>query len=109
MRPNFKRKYGDRLEALYTQIEGRRHEELLALRDPKSPMTVLEKVCKALEASLGIDGIDPSTPQGFEDLGGDSIGAASYAMFLEDIFGVPVPVNTILSPAGNPKKWAQAD
>jgi fatty acid CoA ligase FadD9 len=108
MRPNFKRKYGDRLEELYAQIERKRHEDLRALKDPGSPMTVLEKVGKALEASLGIDDIDVSTSLGFEELGGDSIGAASFAMFLEDIFGVQVPVNTILSPTGHPRTWAQA-
>ena len=88
MRPNFKRKYGDRLEELYAQIERKRHEDLRALKDPASPMTVLEKVGKTLEASLGIDDIDVSTSLGFEELGGDSIGAASFALFLEDIFGV---------------------
>jgi fatty acid CoA ligase FadD9 len=108
MRPNFKRKYGDRLEELYAQIERKRYEELMALKDPKSPMTVLEKVGKALEASLGIEGIELSTPLGFRELGGDSIGAVSYALFLEDIFGVQLPVNAILSPAGNPHKWAKA-
>lgn len=107
MRPNFQRKYGERLEALYVQIERKRHEELMALKDPGSPLTVLEKVVKALEASLGIDGIDPATTLNFADLGGDSLGTVSFSMFLKDIFGVAPPVNSIISPAGNPRRWAE--
>jgi fatty acid CoA ligase FadD9 len=108
VRPNLKRKYGERLEALYAQIEANRLAELQSLKDPNSSLTVLEKVGKALEASLGIEGIDVSKPHTFAELGGDSLGAASFALFLEDIFAVQIPVNSILSPAGNPRKWAQA-
>jgi len=107
MRPNLKRKYGDRLEALYAQIERRRMDDLMALRDPKSGLSVLERICKALEASLGIEDIDVTVPRTFAELGGDSIGAASFALFLQDIFGVELPVNAILSPAGNAQKWAK--
>jgi fatty acid CoA ligase FadD9 len=107
MRPNLKRKYGDRLEALYAQIERRRFDELMALKNPNSGLSVLEKVGKALEASLGIENIDVAVPRTFAELGGDSIGAASFALFLQDIFGVELPVNAILSPAGNPQKWAK--
>lgn len=107
MRPNLQRKYGERLEALYAQIERKRHEELMALKDPSSPLTVLEKVINALEASLGIEGIDPATPLNFADLGGDSLGTVSFSMFLQDIFGVAPPVNAIISPAGNPRRWAR--
>jgi fatty acid CoA ligase FadD9 len=108
MRPSFKRKYGDQLEALYEHIERNRHEDLLALRIPTSSMTVRKKMGKALEASLGIEGIDVNSPLGFRDLGGDSIGAASFTLFLEDIFGVQLPLNAILSPASNPRVWASA-
>jgi fatty acid CoA ligase FadD9 len=107
MRPNLKRKYADRLEALYAQIERRRMDELLALKDEDSNLSVLQKIGKALEASLGTENIDVTIPRTFAELGGDSIGAASFALFLYDIFGVDVPVNAILSPAGNPQKWAK--
>jgi fatty acid CoA ligase FadD9 len=107
MRPNLKRKYGERLEELYAQIERKRLEELMALKDPNSPLSVLEKIGKALEASLGIEGIDVGSQHTFKELGGDSLGAASFALFLHDIFGVELPVNAILSPAGNPAKWAR--
>ena len=107
MRPNLKRKYGDRLEALYAQIERRRMDELMTLKDAGSGLSVIQKIGKALEASLGIENLDITVPRTFAELGGDSIGAASFALFLHDIFDVEVPVNAILSPAGNPQKWAQ--
>lgn len=107
MRPKLKEKYGDRLEALYVDIEKKRQDELLALKSPDSPLSVLEKVVKALEATLGIDGIDPETTQTFADLGGDSLGSVGFAMFVKDIFGVELPVNAIVSPAGNPRRWAR--
>ena len=107
MRPNLKRKYGERLEAMYVDIERRRQDELAELKDPKSTLTVLQKVVKALEASLGVEDIDPETKRTFEELGGDSLGTVSFSMFLEDIFGVEIPVNSIISPAGNPRRWAK--
>jgi fatty acid CoA ligase FadD9 len=107
MRPKLKQKYGERLEALYEQLDQKRKEELDALRNPDSDMTVLEKVVKALEATLSIEGVAPDTEQSFAQLGGDSLGSVSFAAFLQDIFGVDVPVNAIVSPAGNPARWAR--
>jgi fatty acid CoA ligase FadD9 len=107
IRPNLKRKYGDRLEALYAQIERRRMDELMTLKDTGSSLSVIQKIGKALEASLGIENLDITVPRTFAELGGDSIGAASFAQFLHDIFDVEVPVNAILSPAGKPQKWAK--
>lgn len=106
MRPNIQRKYGEALEQLYVDLERKQRDDLLALKDPNSTLTVLEKIGKALEASLGIQDIDVNTTLGFEELGGDSLGATSFALLLEDIFGVAVPINNILSPVANPKRWA---
>ena len=80
----------------------------MALRDPHSELSVLEKVGKALEATLGVEDLDVTQPYSFAELGGDSLGAAAFSALLSDIFGVDVPVNTILSPAGNPRQWARA-
>lgn len=107
LRPKIQAKYGEALEQLYVDLERKQREDLLALKDPNSQLSVLEKIGKALEASLGIQDIDVNSPLGFEDLGGDSLGATSFALLLEDIFAVPVPINTILSPAGNPQRWAK--
>ena len=56
---------------------------------------------------LGVEGVDVTQPLSFTDLGGDSLGATAFSALLHEIFGVSLPVNAILSPAGNPKKWAR--
>src|SRR5690606_22069402 len=38
MRPNLKNRYGERLEALYDELDRKQREDLLALRDPNSPL-----------------------------------------------------------------------
>ncbi len=108
LRPNLQRKYGERLEQLYTELETKQNDDLIALRDPASGLSVLEKVGKALEAALGIQDLDVSQPNSFAELGGDSLGAVAFTALLADIFEVDMPVNTILSPAGNPTRWARA-
>ena len=108
IRPAIQRKYAARLEQLYGELEQRQRDELAALRDGSSHLTVLERVGRALEASLAIDDVDLESPASFSELGGDSLGAAAFAGLLEDIFGVEVAVNAILSPAGNPKQWARS-
>lgn len=105
-RPAIQRAYGDQLEQLYADLERKQREELAALRAGAGGLTVREKIGKALEATLGIEKVDDESSASFSDLGGDSLGATAFAGLLGDIFGVEVPVNTILSPAGNPRQWA---
>ena len=57
-----KQRYGERLEQLYAELERKQNEELLALRNLGSGLTVLEKVGKALEGVLGVTDIDVSQP-----------------------------------------------
>jgi hypothetical protein len=97
MRPALEARYGERLEGMYTQLEGRQHTDLIALRSMGSGMSVLQRVSKALEVALGISDIDVAGGHGFVDLGGDSLGAAAFSEMIEDIFGVALPVNAILS------------
>jgi len=105
MRGALQRKYGPQLEQLYVDLERRQQEELLLLRNGSSHLTVYEKICKALVASLGMVEAEPRSS--FAELGGDSLAAAAFAGLLEDIFGVKVSVNAILSPAGNATRWAR--
>ncbi|MDT3444891.1 carboxylic acid reductase [Pseudofrankia sp. BMG5.37] len=107
MRPALEAKYRDRLEQLYIELERRQAENLVALKNLDNDTSVLDKVVKALEVALGVEEIDPSAPLGFVDLGGDSLGASRFSAMLADIFGVEVPVNAILSPAGNPRSWTR--
>jgi fatty acid CoA ligase FadD9 len=108
MRPNLARRYGERLEQMYADIERKQNEDLAGLRDLTSDLSTLERIGKALEAVLGVQDVDLSTPHNFAELGGDSLAAAELSALLEDVFGVPVPVNGILSPAGNLARWAGA-
>lgn len=108
LRPSLQRRYGPRLEELYDELERKQNEELMALHDASSGLSVLDKVGKALEAALGIQDVNVSERYSFGELGGDSLGATAFSALLEDIFGVALPVNSILSPAGNVGQWAQA-
>ena len=74
MRPNLQRKYGEALEQLYTDLERRQNDQLMALRDPHSDLSVLDKIGKALEATLGVEDLDVTQPYSFAELGGDSLG-----------------------------------
>ncbi|MFI5953227.1 thioester reductase domain-containing protein [Cryptosporangium sp. NPDC051539] len=107
MRPRFDERYGARLERLYEEIARAQDADLRALGDPSSAMTPLERIGKALEASLGLEHVDPEEPLNFTDLGGDSLAAVGFSQLLGGIFGVDVPVSAILSPAGSPARWAQ--
>ncbi len=107
MRPNLKRKYGDRLEALYEELERKQQEDLKALKDPNSRLTVAEKIAKLLAANLGLDQVDPAAERTYAELGGDSLGAVLLSIAIEDVFGVAVPANAILGPTGTPGRWAR--
>jgi fatty acid CoA ligase FadD9 len=108
MRPNLKRQYGDRLEALYTALERKQRDDLLALKNPDSTLSTLEKLGKLLEANLGVEHIDIAQPHTYAELGGDSLGAAILSLSIDEIFGVALPASAILSPTGSPQRWAQA-
>jgi fatty acid CoA ligase FadD9 len=107
-RPQLEAKYGEDLERLYADLERNQNQELMALHAASSDLSVLEKVGRALEAVLGVQDVDVEQPYSFSDLGGDSLGATAFGALLEDVFGVALPVTAILSPAGNPRVWADA-
>lgn len=106
-RPAMRRTYGDRLEQLYIGLERKRSADLAGLRDDTAGLSVLEKIGKALEATLDLDDVEIEQPYNFAELGGDSLGAAEFVVLLQDIFGVEMPVDVILSPTGNPARWAR--
>ena len=106
LRPALKRKYGERLEALYDSHDEKHAQELAALKDRNSPLTTVEKLVKVLEATLGVEGIDSTQPRTFDEFGGDSLGAVEFAMAIENVFGVKLPADSILSPTGSLTKWA---
>jgi len=106
IRPALHRKYSHRLEQLYNDLK---HKQVVGLDALRSGFrgSVIEKIGKALEATLSIDYDDVNRSKNFADLGGDSIAAVEFSVLLEQIFGVEIPVNSILSSTGSPKKWAR--
>lgn len=105
-RPNLKKKYADRLEAMYAEMEIQQQSELATLRSGGDRHSTIERVAGAIKANLGLAHIDPFDPQSYRDLGGDSLGAAGLATLLDEMFGVNVPVGTILAPSGSAARIA---
>jgi fatty acid CoA ligase FadD9 len=106
LRPNLKRRFGERLETVYREMDRKQQEELSALRGAAT-MSTLDRVGGALKANLGLAAIDATNPQSYSDMGGDSLGAVSLSLLLKEIFDVLVPVSIILNPAGSAKSLAQ--
>lgn len=107
LRPNLKRRYGERLEAIYREMDRKQQQELAQLRAQGSGLSTIDRVAGAIKANLGLAGVDPRNPQSYRDLGGDSLGAVGLSMLLEEMFGVTVPVSIILNPAGSAARLAQ--
>ena len=106
LRPALKRKYGAQLETIYAAAENRQKDEIAELKRADSPLSPAEKIGKVLEAQLGLTAVDVSSDRNFAQWGGDSLGAVLFGLSLEDIFGVEVQPNTLLSPTGSIAAWA---
>ncbi len=100
-RPELKARYGARLEAMYDEIAAKQAHELHDLRSGGRDAPVLETVTRAVQATLGIEGLEPGEPVSFKDIGGDSLSALSLSMLLEEIYDVEVPVGVITHPSGS--------
>jgi fatty acid CoA ligase FadD9 len=98
-RPQLKRRYGERLEALYAELEERQQRDLAELGQG-GDLPLALKVRKAVAAVLGVPDLDLAAGS-FRDAGGDSMSALSLSLLLEEACGVPVPVAAILNP-GSP-------
>ncbi|MDQ0930745.1 fatty acid CoA ligase FadD9 [Streptomyces turgidiscabies] len=101
--PKLLERYGERLAELYDDIERRERQELIELRRTGGERPVLETVQRATRALLS----GAVTPEAqFRELGGDSLAAVSLSELLRDTFGVPVPVDVIVSPAHDLRQLA---
>lgn len=100
-RPKLKERYGDQLEALYSELAEGQADELRALRQEGATRPVLETVGRAAGALLGTAATDVQPDAHFTDLGGDSLSALTFGNLLRDIFDVEVPVGVIVSPAND--------
>ncbi|MGE0383366.1 MAG: carboxylic acid reductase [Gammaproteobacteria bacterium] len=101
LRPAFKARYGAAMERLYAEIEATRNAERGALLAAGRDAPVLQTLARAVEATLGIAGVDPDKRASFAELGGDSLSALEFSMLLEEIYGVEVPVGVITHPTGS--------
>ncbi|OBI34371.1 oxidoreductase [Mycobacterium sp. E1386] len=100
-RPNLLRHYGARLEQLYDEHAQAQNTRLGELRDRAATQPIVETVCAAASALLGVPGATPPSSVRFTDLGGDSLTALTFADALNDIFAVDVPVDVLISPAND--------
>ena len=96
----------ERLEQLYTDIAERENDELADIRRTGGDRPVLETVQRAARALLASPTADVSATAHFRDLGGDSLSAVSFVNLLQDIFGVRVPVDVVISPAHDLRQLA---
>ena len=103
LRPNIKRKYVDRLEAMYEEMDKQQQVELARLR-ANAAGTTEERVAGAFKANLGLPEVRADNPRSYGDLGGDSLGAVGLSLLFEEMFDVSIPVSAILHPAAN-VKW----
>ncbi|WP_340313476.1 carboxylic acid reductase [Rhizorhabdus argentea] len=100
LRPNLKRTYADRLEAMYEAMDRQQQTELARLRQDGTG-SMVERVAGAFVANLGLPELDPQENRSYGDLGGDSLGAVGLSLLLEEMFGVTIPVSNILHPAAS--------
>jgi fatty acid CoA ligase FadD9 len=100
LRPALKAHYLDRLDAIYAEIAAGQDDQLDGLRAASRHQPTIDTVRGAAMATLGLDTNGAALPADakFIDLGGDSLSAFSFATLLEEIFGIDVPVQTIVSP-----------
>ncbi|WP_411146630.1 carboxylic acid reductase [Streptomyces sp. x-80] len=98
LRPALTKRYGERLEALYTELAERETDELRALRQAGTARPIRETVFRAARALLGHrqDDVNPGTR--FLELGGDSLSALSFSQLLKEVFHVDVPVDIVINP-----------
>lgn len=97
-RPALKERYGPALEQMYADMAAGHINELRDLRSRRDERSVLDTVCRAVHATLGLapGELDPRTQ--FLDLGGDSLSALTLSTLLEEIFDIEVPVAVVIGP-----------
>lgn len=100
LRSPLKARYGERLDAMYAAIGASQDDKLDQLRADSHDLAAVETVRRAAAVTLGLQPTETDYPADakFVDLGGDSLSAFSFATLLEGIFGIEIPLQTIISP-----------
>lgn len=100
-RPNLRKRYSAPLEQLYAEHAEAEGDRLAELHAEAHLRPVVHTVCAVASTLLGTALEDVPTDAHFSDLGGDSLSALTFANQLTSIFGLDVPVGTIISPAND--------
>lgn len=101
MRPNLEKHYRARLTAMYEAAAERANGQLRELRRTGGSRPVLDTVVRAARAVLEVPAAGVRAESHFLEQGGDSLSALSFSTLLGEIFGVPVPVSILTSPAND--------
>ncbi|MFF5390124.1 carboxylic acid reductase [Streptomyces sp. NPDC013012] len=107
LRPRLLERYRERLEELYADIAAREDRDLLDVRQGAADRPVLETLQRAAQALLAGSGVAVGPSAHFRDLGGDSLTAVAFSDLLDDVFGVRVPVDMIISSATDLRQLAE--
>ncbi len=99
LRPAFNAKYQDTLESMYADMARHQEDALRRLKLESHTSTIEATVLNAVKISLEISTIPDDGDVSFDEIGGDSLSALSFAMLLEDIFEVTVEVGDIVHPS----------
>ena len=106
LRPRLRERYGDALEAMYQEIERQQAHALELLRSGGETASTIERVAGALRIGLGLAVLEATDPRSYAELGGDSLGAVTMALLLEEMFGIALPVSAILHPGASAARIA---
>lgn len=102
LRPALRAHYGERLDAMYDDIEASHGNQLDELRAASAELPTIDTVRRAAAATLGLPADTALRADAkFIELGGDSLSAFSFATLLSEIFHIDVPVQTIVSPTAD--------
>ena len=107
LRPALLTKYGARLEALYESGDQIQKQALDALKDASSELSTVEKLRLLMAQNLGVEESDVVDTVSYTAMGGDSLGSAVLVLSIEEVFGVELSSNDILSPANTLEVWAR--
>ena len=99
LRPAFNAKYQDRLESMYAEMARHQDDALRRLKTESRTSTVEATVLNAVKISLEMNDIPDNGNVTFDEIGGDSLSALSFAMLLEDVFEITIEVGDIVHPS----------
>lgn len=92
-------RYRSQLDTLYTQMGGQRDHKLERLRLDGQQRSTLDTVIAIAAITLDIPLSASITADAkFTDLGGDSLSGLTFVTSLEKVFGIPVPIQVVVSP-----------